>query len=76
MGEDSPKSSVREPSLQSEADRCRAAIAEIEALLRAGHAEVHGLCRALADWSAELRMIEERERKQASKFRNVTNLLR
>jgi hypothetical protein len=31
---------------------------EIEALLRAGHPDVPGLCLALADWSAELRIVE------------------
>ena len=37
--------------------RCRREIAEIEAQLLAGHPDVAGLCRALADWSAELRLI-------------------
>ncbi len=32
---------------------------EIEAALRAGHPDVQGLCLALADWSAESRLIEE-----------------
>ena len=35
--------------------RCRREIAEAEAGLRAGHADIEGLCLALADWSAELR---------------------
>jgi hypothetical protein len=39
-------------------DRCRAEIAAAEALLRAGHPDVEGLCMALADWSAELRILE------------------
>ena len=38
--------------------RCRREIAECEALLRAGHPDVEGLCLALADWSAELRILE------------------
>ena len=38
--------------------RCRREIAEIEASIRAGHPDVEGLCLALADWSAELRLIE------------------
>jgi hypothetical protein len=29
----------------------------MEAQLRSGHLEVHGLCLALADWSAELRLL-------------------
>lgn len=40
------------------ADRCRREIAEIEALLLAGHRDVEGLCLALSDWWAELRLIE------------------
>ena len=43
---------------QREIDRCHAEISELEALLRAGHPEVEGLCLALADWSAELRILE------------------
>ena len=30
----------------------------MEAQLRAGHSDVEGLCRALIDWSAELRLLE------------------
>jgi hypothetical protein len=37
--------------------RCRQEIAAIEAQIRAGHADVEGLCLALADWSAELRLL-------------------
>jgi hypothetical protein len=37
-------------------------IAAAEASLRAGHADVKGLCLALADWSAELRILMEREK--------------
>ncbi len=39
-------------------DRCHAEIAAIEALLLAGHQDVEGLCMALSDWSAELRLVE------------------
>jgi hypothetical protein len=35
-------------------DHCRQEIAAIEAQNRAGHAEIEGLCLALADWSAEV----------------------
>ena len=38
-------------------DRCRREIAAIEAQLRAGHPDVEGLCRALADWCGELRLL-------------------
>ena len=41
------------------AERCRQDIAAIEALILAGHPDVEGLCMALADWSAELRIIEQ-----------------
>ena len=43
---------------QRDVDRCRAEIAATEALLLAGHPDVEGLCMALADWSAELRLLE------------------
>jgi hypothetical protein len=39
-------------------ERCRREIASIEALLRAGHPDVAGLCQALLDWSAELRLLQ------------------
>lgn len=39
-------------------DRCRQEIAAIEVQLRAGHPDVQGLCLALADWSAELRLLQ------------------
>ena len=54
-----------ETQWRREVDRCRAEIAAIEALLRGGHPDVEGLCLALTDWSAELRIIEE-ERERAS----------
>ena len=42
-------------------DRCHAEIAAIEALLLAGHPDVEGLCMALSDWSAELRLVESEQ---------------
>jgi hypothetical protein len=39
-------------------ERCRREIAAIEDQLRAGRPDVHGLCLALADWSAELRILD------------------
>ena len=53
------------PDLQREMARCRAEIAAVEALLRAGHPDVDGLCMALADWSAELRILERERRNGA-----------
>ena len=44
-------------------DRCRREIALIEEQLRAGHPDVHGLCLALADWSAELRILLAEQKK-------------
>lgn len=38
--------------------RCRREIAAIEARIRGGHPDVNGLCLALSDWSAELRILE------------------
>lgn len=38
--------------------RCRAEIAAVEAQIRAGHPDLQGLCLALADWSAELRLLQ------------------
>ena len=51
----SPKS---EAQWQREVDRCRDEIAAAELLLLAGHPDVEGLCMALADWSAELKILE------------------
>jgi hypothetical protein len=39
-------------------ERCRREIADIEGQLLAGHPDVAGLCLALTDWSAELRVLE------------------
>jgi hypothetical protein len=42
-----------------EMNRCREEIAAIEALIIAGHPDLQGLCLALSDWWAGLRMIEK-----------------
>jgi hypothetical protein len=39
-------------------ERCLREIAAIEAELRSGNPDVAGLCLALSDWSAELRLRE------------------
>ena len=52
----------RDAQWQRDVDRCRAEIAEAEALLLAGHADIEGLCLALADWSVELRILESANR--------------
>jgi hypothetical protein len=51
--------------IELEVERCRDEIAQIEAALRAGHTEVAGLCLALADWSAELRILNNEQRRRA-----------
>ncbi len=38
-------------------ERCKVEIADIESELRAGNADVQGLCLALSDWNAELRIL-------------------
>jgi hypothetical protein len=43
---------------------CLQEIAIIEAELLAGNPDVAGLCLALSDWWAELRMIEAEERRE------------
>ncbi|MCW5982451.1 MAG: hypothetical protein KIT09_30470 [Bryobacteraceae bacterium] len=43
-------------------NRCQLEIAAIETALRSGNGDVMGLCLALADWSAEMRILEERQR--------------
>jgi hypothetical protein len=43
-------------------ERCRREIAAIEAELRAGNPDVHGLVLTLSDWSAELRILEGEQR--------------
>lgn len=48
-----------------ETERCQKEIAEIEGLLRSGHPDVEGLCLALSDWSAELRLLEDEKSRRA-----------
>jgi hypothetical protein len=45
-------------------ERCRREIAAIEAELLAGNPDVQGLCLALSDWSAELRILEAEQRRE------------
>lgn len=46
-------------------ERCRREIADIAAQILAGHTDVQGLCLALSDWSAELRILQNEKRRQA-----------
>jgi hypothetical protein len=41
----------------------RSSAAEIGGLLSSGHRDVEGLCLALADWRAELRVLEKERRR-------------
>jgi hypothetical protein len=51
-------------------ERCHREIAAIEAELLAGNPDVAGLCLALSDWWAELRIIET-EQKQEQRPRDA-----
>lgn len=48
---------ARDPFTREGIEQCQREIAAIEDQLRAGHPDVQGLCLALADWSAELRIL-------------------
>ena len=58
MDKHSRESLLSAEQLQSEIDRCHREIETIESLLIAGHRDVAGLCLALADWSAELNILQ------------------
>ena len=40
-------------------ERCRRQIATLEAQILAGHPDLRGLCLALSDWRAELRLLQD-----------------
>ena len=48
-------------------ERCRQEIAAVETEIRAGNPDLEGLCLALADWSAELRLIQKEAEQEARK---------
>ena len=48
--------------MQLEVERCRNEIAAMEAQLRIGHPDLQGLCIALRDWHAELRLLQRTAR--------------
>jgi hypothetical protein len=50
--------------MDREVERCRREIAAIEAELLAGNPDVAGLCLALSDWWAELRIIQDEKRRR------------
>jgi hypothetical protein len=39
-------------------------MAEIEQLLKSGHRDLAGLCLALSDWSAELQILRNEQRRR------------
>jgi hypothetical protein len=39
--------------------RCHREIAAIESQILSGHPDLQGLCLALSDWNAELRLLEK-----------------
>jgi hypothetical protein len=45
-------------------ERCRREIAAIEAEILGGNPDLPGLCLALSDWSAELRIEDEKRRQE------------
>lgn len=48
----------------SEIERCEREIAAAEDALREGHRDVAGLCLALSDWSMELKILQNKKRRQ------------
>ncbi len=46
-------------------ERCKREIAAIEAEILVGNPDLPGLCLALSDWWAELRILQDEERRQA-----------
>ena len=46
-------------------ERCHREIAGIEAEILAGNPDLPGLCLALSDWHTELRILQDKERRQA-----------
>ena len=59
--------------MNREAERCRSEIAAIEAELLAGNPDVEGLVLALADWSEELRILQNEKRRRAGAQRREAN---
>jgi len=53
--------------------RCRREIAAIEAEILAGNPDLQGLCLALWDWSTELRILQDEERRQEGTRRRAVD---
>ena len=54
-------------------ERCRREIATIESEILAGNPELPGLCLALMDWSAELRILQDEQRRRDTHRRREEN---
>ena len=52
-------------------ERCHREIAAIEAQILAGNPDLAGLCLALSDWSAELRILRNEKRRRAETQRRA-----
>jgi hypothetical protein len=63
---------MRDGEYRREIERCEKEIAEIKKLLRSGHPDVEGLCLALADWSAELRLLNGEQNRQPASLSAAT----
>jgi hypothetical protein len=59
--------------MEPETDRCLKEIAEIESLIVLGHPDLDGLCLALSDWWAELRILQNEKRRQAKAQRRISS---
>ena len=51
-------------TLPFEIERCQREVQAVEEAPLAGHPDVAGLCLALADWSCELRILQNEKRRQ------------
>jgi hypothetical protein len=58
MAEHLQKLALRERAMRFEIDRCLREIAEAEIAILSGNLDVIGLCMAVADWSAESRLLQ------------------
>jgi hypothetical protein len=54
-------------------DRCLREIAAIEAEILNGNPDLQGLCLALSDWSAELKILQNEKRRRAGTRLRVTS---
>ena len=73
-GDDAASMRLRKsaPRSRHESNAAVREIADIEAEIRAGHTDLQGLCLALSDWSAELRILQnEQSRRPGTRRRDV-----